>query len=145
MITVDRITRDDLCELAKLYEELIGKPTDLEKMVESFEKMEKSSEYILIGAKDEKGNLVGSILGVICFDVLGECRPFMVIDNVIVKDGFRGVGVGRKLINFMESVARAKNCYSIMLVSSLRRKESHKFYEAVGYDKDFVRGFKKYL
>jgi predicted N-acetyltransferase YhbS len=145
MVTVDRITRDDLCELAKLYEELIGKPTDLERMFESFEKIEKSSEYILIGAKDEKGNLLGSILGVICFDVLGECRPFMVIDNVIVKNGFRGLGVGRKLINYMEAVARTRNCYSIMLVSSFRRKEAHEFYEAVGYANDFVRGFKKYL
>ena len=45
----------------------------------------------------------------------------------------------------IEKIGRKRNCYYTMFVSGGHRKESHKFYESVGYDLDFVQGFKKYL
>jgi len=145
MFSIKRLTRDDLFQLALLYKELSDKGTDMEKMQDIFEKINSDSQYLLVGVKNSDGELVGSILAVVCHDVLGECRPFMVIDNVIVKSGFRGLGIGKKLIEYVEAFAKEKNCYSISFVSSCRRKESHKFYAAQGYATDFVQGFKKYL
>lgn len=145
MINIVRITYDDLEELSKLYEELIGRKTNLESFNENFHWIDSNEDYLLIGAKDDKGNLIGSLLGIICKDLCSECKSFMVVENVIVKNSCRNMGIGKKLMTFIEDFARSKNCYFTMLVSAFKRKDAHKFYESIGYDKDIVRGFKKYL
>jgi len=145
MITIKKIIYNDLGDLASLYEELIERQTNLQKFNESFDLINSDKNYILIGAKDDNGNLVGSLLGIICKDLGGECRPYIIVENVIVKRGCRGMGIGKVLMSFIEDFARKKNCYFTMLVSAFRRKDSHKFYEAIGYANDVVKGFKKYL
>jgi ribosomal protein S18 acetylase RimI-like enzyme len=145
LITIDRINVNDLIELSNLYEELSGAKTDMVKMKENFNLINSNADYILIGAKDENNTLVGSLLGIICRDVVGECRPFMVLENVIVKSNCRGLGVGKKLVKFIEDYSRERKCYYIIFVSSADRKEAHRFYQSLGYDINAVQGFKKYL
>jgi GNAT superfamily N-acetyltransferase len=84
-------------------------------------------------------------MGVVCHDLVGECRPFMVIENVIVSRDCRRQDVGTALMQAMEKIARRRKCYYIMFVSKSRRKEAHRFYESLGYRLDAVQGFKKYL
>lgn len=145
MVTIEKIHSEDLLELSNLYKELSGNKTNMEKMKENYDWINTNQDYILIGAKDDNKNLVGSLLGILCHDVVGECRPFMVLENVIVKSNCRGLGIGKKLMNFIEDYCRSINCYYIIFVSSKNRKEAHKFYEALGYDINAVQGFKKYL
>lgn len=145
MITIMKITYDDLDDLSNLYEELLGRKTNLQKFNENFDWINSNKDYLLIGAKDDNGNLIGSLLGIVCKDLGGECKPFIVIENVIVKSGCRKMGIGKELMIFIEEFARSRNCYFTMLVSTFRRKGAHKFYESIGYDKDVVQGFKKYL
>ncbi|WP_027625679.1 GNAT family N-acetyltransferase [Clostridium lundense] len=145
MITIGKITYDDLDDLAILYEELSGTKTNLQKFNKNFDWINSNKDYLLIGAKDDNGNLVGSLLGIVCKDLVGECKPFLVIENVIVKSDYRKMGIGKGLMNFIEEFARTRNCYFTMLVSAFSRKNAHKFYESIGYAKDVVRGFKKYL
>lgn len=144
MVTLQYAKGDDLESLSELYEELAGKQTDLWKMKENFREMESNSSYIVLTAKE--GNLVvGSVMGIICLDIVGECKPFMVIENVVVKSAWRERGIGAMLMKEIEEIGRKRNCYYTMFVSGSHRKESHQFYEAIGYDLDFVQGFKKYL
>jgi len=145
MITIEKITYNDIGDLVDLYEELLGRETNLEKFNENFNLINSNQNYILLGAKDKDKCLVGSILGIICYDLGGECKPFMVIENLIVKSGCRGLGIGKKLMTFTEEYAIERNCYFTMLVSAYKRKEAHKFYESIGYGEDVVKGFKKYL
>ncbi|MDS0526909.1 GNAT family N-acetyltransferase [Clostridium sp. SHJSY1] len=145
MVSIARISTNDLESLADLYKELLYVEANLEKMKNTFQWIDSNDNYILLGARDGNNNLVGSILGIICQDIIGGCRPFMVIENVIVKSNFRNLGVGKILIQYLENYALKRNCSYTMLVSSSYRKESHKFYQAVGYDIDAVQGFKKYL
>jgi len=77
--------------------------------------------------------------------MLGDCKPFMFIESVIVSTKYRGKGIGRKLIEEIELQAKRRDCYLIQFVSSGYRKEAHKFYEAVGYKLGFVEGFRKIL
>jgi GNAT superfamily N-acetyltransferase len=145
MVSINKISANDLENLADLYKELLYVEANLEKMKNTFQWIDSNDNYILLGAKDNNNNLVGSILGIICQDIIGGCRPFMVIENVIVKSNSRELGIGKKLIKYLENYAFVKNCSYTMLVSSSYRKEAHKFYQAVGYDIDAVQGFKKYL
>lgn len=145
MTIINEVSSDDLIELSNLYEELSGKKTNIEKMKENYDWINTNPDYILIGAKDDAKNLVGSLLGIVCHDILGDCRPFMVIENVIVRDNYRRSGIGRKMMNFIEDYCSKKKFHYIMFVSSKSRKEAHKFYESLGYNIDVVQGFKKYL
>ena len=100
---------------------------------------------MLIGAKNESNELVGSLVGIFCHDIVGECEPFMLIENVIVKTNQRGLGIGKQLMTFIEEYTRKNSCYYIIFVSSAHRKEAHKFYDSIGYTLDFHKGFKKTL
>jgi len=77
--------------------------------------------------------------------LVGECRPFMIIENVIVSKDYRNKGIGKALLNEIEMIAKKLNCYYIFFVSGDNRKEAHRLYESVGYNNDKVKGFKKYF
>ncbi|AHF07390.1 GNAT family N-acetyltransferase [Desulfitobacterium metallireducens] len=144
MLTLQNATVEDLESLSQLYKELSGEESDPIKMKENFNLMESNPNYVILTAKEDK-EVVGSIMGIICLDLVLKCQPFMVIENVIVKNTWRGRGIGESLMEEIEKIGRTRNCYYTMLVSAGHRKGAHKFYEAIGYNVDLVRGFKKYL
>jgi GNAT superfamily N-acetyltransferase len=145
MLTISSISSLDLEQLALLYEELTGTKTNMVLMEGLFKKINDNPDYILIGAKDEEERLAGSVMGIVCTDIVGEFKPFMVLENVIVSEKRRRQGIGVKLVQYIENCARERNCYYIMLVSLAKRKEAHTFYESIGYKLGVVEGFKKYL
>jgi ribosomal protein S18 acetylase RimI-like enzyme len=144
LLTLHIATCDDLDSLAQLYEELSGKETDLCKMKKNFKLMESNPNYVVLTAKEDN-LVVGSVMGIICLDLVYKCKPFMVIENVIVKNALRGRGIGVRLMKEIEEIGRKRDCYYTMFVSGGNRKEAHQFYKSVGYDLDLVQGFKKYL
>ena len=126
MLTLQIATDDDLESLAQLYEELSGEETNLCKMKENFKLMESNLNYVVLTAK--KDNLVvGSVMGIICLDLVRKCKPFMVIENVIVKSSWRGRGIGVRLMEEIEEIGRRRECYFTMFVSGGHRKEAHHF------------------
>lgn len=145
MMIVESVQLSDLKSLSELYEELNGITTDINKMRDNLEWILLNPDYYLMCVKNEINQLIGSALGIVCHDIVGECRPFMVLENMIVSKKYRKLGVGKKLVQQVEQIARNRNCYYIMLVSLLKRKEAHKFYQSLGYSLDVVQGFKKYL
>ena len=144
MLEIERISERDLPELAALFRELSGREQSLEKMKISFSNMEKNEEYIVLGAKIG-GRLAGSVMGIVCHDLVDDCRPFMVIENVIVAEEFRRAGVGRALMKCIEDICIERDCCYSMLVSGSQRTDAHRFYESIGYGHDVVRGFKKFF
>jgi len=68
-------------------------------------------------------------------------RPFGVIENVVVADGFRRLKLGTRLMEEAVSIARAHGCYKVLLQSSKKRNEAHKFYEAAGFNPDSKQGY----
>ncbi|SPF34525.1 GCN5 family acetyltransferase [Candidatus Desulfosporosinus infrequens] len=144
MLSLQKATVNDLESLAQLYEELCGEKTDLYKMKENFKLMESNPNYIVLTAKVDT-LVVGSVMGIICLDLVSKCKPFMVIENVIVKSDCRGRGIGVKLMEEIEAIGRKRECYYTMFVSGGQRKQAHQFYKAIGYDLELVQGFKKFL
>lgn len=144
MLTLQIATIDDLESLSQLYEELSGEKPDFIKMKENFELMDSNPDYVVLTAKEDNV-VVGSVMGIICLDLVRKCQPFMVIENVIVNGAWRGRGIGVRLMEEIEEIGRTRNCYFAMFVSAGHRKEAHRFYETIGYDLDLVQGFKKYL
>jgi len=144
-LSIERIQINDLPQLAGLYDQLVEEKTDRDRMKEIFAKMDKCEDYYLLGAKTENQLLVGSIMGIVCLDLLKQGQPFMVMENLIVDSKWQGKGAGKLLQAEIESIARKRNCIFIQFCSSSYRKAAHKFYEACGYDPNEVRGFRKFL
>ncbi|OMD86184.1 GNAT family N-acetyltransferase [Paenibacillus odorifer] len=144
MVVIKEIEMESLPELGNLYQELMNKPSDLNKLEKVFKGVKADNRYILLGAFVE-GELLGSLMGIVCQDLVGDCKPFMVIENVVVSVRARRKGVGKKLMNAIEQAARERDCYYIILVSGEQRKEAHVFYESLGYRDEKVEGYRKHL
>jgi GNAT superfamily N-acetyltransferase len=53
--------------------------------------------------------------------------------SIVVDEGCRGMGIGRRLVETSVEQARAWGCDRIELTSRLERSGAHSFYEAVGF------------
>jgi len=144
MYTISNIKRMDLGDLAKLYEQFWGEESSISKMNETFTRIEKDENYILLGLKID-GRLAGSVMGVICQELYGDCKPFMVVEDVIVDKSFRRKGMGTKLMNRLETIAKQRNCSNIMFVTEKERKDAHRFYSSLGFKHEGYKGYKKKL
>lgn len=58
----------------------------------------------------------------------------MIIEDLIVDEKYRRKGIGTKLVRFADEIAEKRDCYAIELNSDLYRKETHHFWEALGYE-----------
>jgi len=145
MITITKIKQEDLPALKELYDKGFQNTiTDFEKMQKVFAFVEKNSDYTLLCAKEED-EMIGSMLGVVNRGIIGECRPFMVIEDVVVSSSHRRKKVATRLMEQMEEIAKENNCIVMMLMSRMKRKGAHQFYESLGFRGDLAIGFKKYL
>ena len=144
MITINQVITADLQGLKALYEDAFGGETDFGKMVETFNNIKSNPNQIILVAKSE-GIVVGSVLGVVCHELIGRCTPFMVLEDVAVLSSFRRKGIARMLLTEIENRAKQKDCNMILFVSSIHREGAHKLYESMGYGADKVNGYRKRL
>ncbi|WP_150275892.1 GNAT family N-acetyltransferase [Paenibacillus tepidiphilus] len=144
MAVIKAVEAQELEQLNLLYEELMGQPGHPGKLADTFRRIEQDERYILLGAYIE-GELLGSIMGIICQDLVGDCRSFMVVENVVVSSRARRQGLGKQLMNRLEALAHERDCSYIILVSGDKRKEAHIFYEALGFREEKVEGYRKHL
>lgn len=138
-----KATPSDWQGLNELMRQLCEKTAEQHNIVPVLEKISSQSNYYLGVAEDDtNGKLCATVMGIVCDDICGACQPFLVIENVVTLQEYRGRGIGRKLVEHVENWGRENNCQYSFLVSGVKRAGSHKFYAAIGYDE--VKGFKKY-
>ena len=94
--------------MSELMSDLFGK-NNRARMEQVVAEMQQDARYYLAVACEGE-QVVGTAMGVLCHDLCGECRPFMVIENVIVSQACRGKGVGRGLLEELERWGRAQGC-----------------------------------
>ncbi|WP_425804259.1 GNAT family N-acetyltransferase [Desulfitobacterium sp. Sab5] len=135
---IEKLKKEDILDLLELYSTLIPFKIFIDKSFETYKKMLMDENYLLLVAKEDN-RVLGSALGICC---KGLVVSFLVVEDVIIKEGLRGKGIGRKLMESLDEFAKRKQCAYAILVSSGFRKEAHKFYENVGF-KDSVQGFRK--
>lgn len=136
------LAEGDLPALAELYAELTGEAPPLAAMRDEFARMASDGDYILLGARLE-GRLAGTVMGLACRKLSRDCRPALLLENLVVANACRRRGVGAALLAEMERIAKERNCYSIFFVSSAKRADAHAFYASMGYAEDKVLGFRK--
>jgi len=141
-ITVRDIRKEDMNSLAVLYSQFWGEKSDIAKMSEKFKQLQNDDAYILL-CTEEQGKLTGSVMGIVCEELYGECEPFLVLENMVVDSNYRQRGIGRQLFAELEIRAKQKGCRQIILVTETNRKDARAFYESLGFHPADNKGYKK--
>ena len=142
-VRIRELEQQDLSQLALLYEQFWGDQSELHKMEQELEVIKKEKKHIILVAERE-GIVIASVMGILCRDLYGDCRPFLVVENMIVDRSNRKSGIGRMLLAELEVRAKALNCSQIILVTEQNRADACGFYEAYGFQKN-NKGYKKKL
>ena len=126
-------TCDEFKAVLALLEEMgDGAPYDEAEMKENWRKMRQYPYYkVYIAEKD--GRLVGTFCLLICHNIGHNGKKFAILENVVVKPGFRGQGIGKQMMTWAMEQAQKENCYKLMLSSNLIRTGAHAFYENAGF------------
>jgi len=114
----------------------------VDKMQKQFEKLQWNDTHILLCAIDQN-HLIGSIMGIVCEELYGDCKPFLVIENMIIDKYCRKKGIGKALFLELEMLAKERNCTQIILITEADRLDACSFYESVGFDPTANKGYKK--
>jgi len=142
MIIIRNLQIEDMESLSKLYFHFWQENSDIQKMKQKFVKLQSNAAYILICAiEDEK--LVGSIMGVVCEELYGDCKPFLLLENMVVDSTCRNKGIGKALYTELEQRAKSKGCTQIILVTETVREDACGFYESLGFHPTANKGYKK--
>jgi ribosomal protein S18 acetylase RimI-like enzyme len=123
---IRRIKESDLHEVAELYSLFWNEKTNLSRMRDKFREISTNPHYIFLVA-EMNGSVVGTIQGIVCEELYGECYPFLVMENFVVADNFRGKGIGRKLLTELEKIGKEKCCTQILFITETERKDTINF------------------
>jgi GNAT superfamily N-acetyltransferase len=85
--------------------------------------------FVACIAKDKQ--LVGWIDVAITYHLQSE--PFVLIGGLVVQDGLRGLGIGKRLCEEAEAWIRAKGISIVRVTSRSTRSDAHRFYLRDGY------------
>jgi ribosomal protein S18 acetylase RimI-like enzyme len=133
---------EDVKPLSALYYQFWNEGSDIVKMKDKFTQLQHNDAYILLCAFESE-KLVGSVMGIVCEELYGECKPFLVVENMIVDNNFRRKGIGKALFTELEKRAKTRLCTQIILVTETNRENACRLYESVGFHTTANKGYKK--
>ncbi len=93
---------------------------------------------------ESSGRVLGTLSITIVPNLSHGGRRWAIIENVVVDKRVRRANVGTSLMQHAIALARKKDCFRIILSSSVHRKESHSFYENLGF-KAYGHSFERWL
>jgi GNAT superfamily N-acetyltransferase/gamma-glutamylcyclotransferase (GGCT)/AIG2-like uncharacterized protein YtfP len=138
-LTVRAAVPADAPAIAGLVTQL-GYPTEEGAMEPRLKRMLSQSHHALVVA-ESSGDVVG-VAGA-CVDYGVELEAYGRITALAVDAKWRGRGVGKLLVQHVESWCRERGADRVTLTSGNHRPESHKFYKAIGYEATGVRFIKR--
>ena len=105
-----------------VYVDRIGK--EPAPMVANFERHIRDGEVSVIEMED------GTPCGYVVFRTNGDA---MLLENVAVDPAFHGHGLGRQLVDHVESSARDRDIRTVRLYTNVHMRENLSLYPALGY------------
>ncbi|MGB8956723.1 MAG: GNAT family N-acetyltransferase [Tumebacillaceae bacterium] len=134
---------EDRAAIQRLYESLCPRePVHvIASRIEQIQ--EDAAHFLLVHVMDGKVN--GSIFLSFCPNPMFGTLPFAVVENLIVDPQHRGGGIGRKLMQAAEELARENRCTKLMLLSAHAEEQAQRFFGGLGYASENCVGFEKNL
>jgi len=130
-------TEQDLHSVLSLYEQLgmddgnVLTPDDAKVI---FRRMKSYPDYTLYVAVSDN-DIIGAFSLLIMDNLAHEGAPSGIIEDVIVREDLRGLGIGSRMMNFAMHLCKKKGCYKLALSSNIQRESAHRFYEKLAFKK----------
>jgi GNAT superfamily N-acetyltransferase len=130
-LIVRKAKNDDAARVAELSGTL-GYPVSGEAMAQRLDRVLQLETHTVFVA-EISGDIVGWTHG--AEHELLELGFRCEILGLVVAEGQRGLGTGRRLVEAIEEWARGRGLEHIFVRSNVIRPESHPFYERIGYER----------
>lgn len=89
------------------------------------------SRVVLVAERD--GKLLGTCTVNLIEHLAHNFARSAIVEDVVVDEAARGLGIGQALMGKAIERARAWGCYKVALSSSLSREAAHAFYAGLGF------------
>jgi ribosomal protein S18 acetylase RimI-like enzyme len=105
-----------------------------------YKKMQEVYKQAIVSDKQKlivgiyKSNIVG-FCSLTIKNNLWQAGNLAYIDELVVDKRYRGQGIGKQLIDKITAIAKENRCKRIELDTAFHRKDAHRFYEKIGYEK----------
>ena len=133
---------EDLDSVFELLDELYENKIEYSKFTQKYkESLEDSSFYGIVAIEDNK--VVGVLISRV-INRLAKKKNILFIDDLIVNEKCRNIGIGKLLTQTATAYAISKDCGALELTSMIQNINAHRFYENNGFEKRQYK-FKKSL
>ena len=127
-IEIRNYQESDYAELIGILHNVYDSEISQEVLEENYISINKS---IIVAVEDYK-HIVGCTFIEIQKDYVRP-RKIAFVSYVAVDEKYRKLGIGSKLLFFVEDLCKKQNCSAIELTSANFRKGAHDFYKSIGY------------
>jgi len=124
----------DAGQIRDLCHQALGYDSTLEKVTAQIDKFNQpdSGHFCFVYEEDQTGNILGYVEAEVYESIYSD--PGLNVLGLAVFPSAQGRGIGRQLMERVETLARTHNYSFIRLSSASHRKEAHVFYEHLGYE-----------
>jgi len=144
---IREISEQDACDMAELIRQLSPATVSVtENMVDAIRaKILAIAElnHMKVFGYEQDGRIVGSCTLGRVEGLSKECRPFAVIENVVVLDSIRSKGIGKQLVCHAIAQAEKWDCYKVILETGTEDEWKLRFYEKCGLTRGGKTAFMK--
>lgn len=88
--------------------------------------------YRLYAARSST-EVLGAVGIRVCYDPLNDGKPYALINNLVVEEDYRGIGIGSIILTRAESLAKKDKATHAVLAILTSNKQAKKLYEELGY------------
>ncbi len=129
-------TESDLQSILDLFVEIEedGRVLSIEEARSIFSRMQSYPDYKVYVAVSN-GLIVGTFALLIMDNLAHMGAPSGVVEDVVVRQDWRGKGVGKQMMRFAMNRCLERGCYKLALSSNLKRKAAHQFYDDLGFQR----------
>mgnify|MGYP000645706740 CR=1 FL=1 len=128
---IRKAQEDDVNVISKLLKQLgyETEPVVIKKMLTT---ATNPDNEVFVCTHNEK---VIALMSLIIFNYFPSAQKLCRITSIVVNEKLRGSGVGTKLINHAKFIALNRNCSILEVTTSLKRQQTQKYYENIGFKK----------
>ena len=124
-----KATMKDAEAICRLSGEL-GYKTTIEKTQTRLEEVSRNDDHLVVVVCDEN-EVVGWIHAFYSISI--ESDSFVEIGGLVIDNLFRRKGLGKMLIENIVDWSRQRNTNKVRVRTNIKRKETHQFYESIGF------------
>jgi ribosomal protein S18 acetylase RimI-like enzyme len=133
-IEIKKCTNKDFGSVTRLLNQLWpDRKLDEIKLLKVYHKALRSKNQQYLKAV-HKGKIIG-FCSLSIFNTLYGNGESMHVDELVIDESFRSMGIGKMLLDVAKKISREKGCKMLELESATHRNDAHRFYENLGYEK----------